>query len=235
MTSGSKKVDPKLCWAIDYWKSSITISEQETNNELDLNILSNLRNQVSHKKTKLNHVATELIVEVRYGDKLNKSCNLEALIDTGSSGCIILTEVTTGIHHKQSEASQQWMIKGGLFRTSGICPVRFYLPEFSTQECVKWNSHVDSSKQTVKSHYDMILGCDLLEQLPLDIKFSDHTMMWQEVTAPMKTVDQLDSQNIDEIVEECYKSVHLGKITQRTMEILDTKYKKADSDTIVPK
>jgi hypothetical protein len=38
------------------------------------------------KKAKLNHLATELIIEVRYGDKLNKSGNLKALIDTGSSG-----------------------------------------------------------------------------------------------------------------------------------------------------
>jgi hypothetical protein len=74
---------------------------------MDLNILSNLCTHVSNKKAKLNHLATELIVEVRYRDKLNKSRNLKALIDTGSSGCIILNEFTAGIHHKQSEDSQQ--------------------------------------------------------------------------------------------------------------------------------
>jgi hypothetical protein len=192
-----------------------------------------LCNQVSKKKTKLNHIATQLTIKVLwYIDKLNKSHNLKALIDTGLSGCIILNEFTTGIHHKQSEASQQWMTKGGIFKTSSICPIRFYLPEFSSRECVGWNFHVDGSKQTVNCRYDMIVGCNLLEQLPLDIKFSNHTLMWQEVTVPMKTVDQLDSQNIDEIVEQCYESVHLGKITQGTMEILDAKYKKADLDTI---
>jgi hypothetical protein len=47
--------------------------------------------------------------------------------------CHLLNEFTTGINHKRSEDPQQWMTKGGIFQTSGICPVKFYLPEFSTQ------------------------------------------------------------------------------------------------------
>ncbi len=166
-------------WAIDHWRSvttaNTTISDND-NSQMDLNILSNLRTHISNKKAKLTHLATELIVEVRYGDKLNKSRNLKALIDTGSSGCIILNEFTAGIHHKKSEDAQQWMTKGGLFKTNGICPIKFYLPEFSTQECIKWKFHIDNSIQTVKSHYDVMIGRDRLEQLPLDIEFSDKTL-----------------------------------------------------------
>jgi hypothetical protein len=54
-----------------------------------------------------------------------------------------------------------------------VCPVKFCLPEFSTQKCVKWNFHVDNSKHMTKNRYDVILGRDLLEQLPSDVKFSD--------------------------------------------------------------
>ncbi len=75
----------------------------------------------------------------------------------------------------------------------------------------------------------MIIGRDLLEQLPLDIKFSDKTLTWQEVSIPMKTTEELDKQNINEIVKQCYEPVHLGDITWRTMEILDAKYEKAES------
>jgi hypothetical protein len=84
----------------------------------------------------------------------------------------------------------------------------------------------------VKSRYDMIIGRDLLEQLPLDIKFSDSTLSWQDVTVPMKKVDELDALNINSIVEECYESVLTGKITRRTLEILDAKYKNADLHAI---
>jgi hypothetical protein len=81
----------------------------------------------------------------------------------------------------------------------------------------------------------MIIGRDLLEQLPLDIKFSDQTLSWQEVTIPMKTSEELNKQNINKTVEQCYESVRLGEITQRTMEILDAKYEKADLFTVVSK
>jgi hypothetical protein len=35
--------------------------------------------------------------------------------------------------------------------------------------------------------------------------------------------------------KQCYESVHLGKITRRTIESLDAKYEKADLSTILSK
>jgi hypothetical protein len=127
------------------------------------------------------------------------------------------------------------MTKGGIFQTNGICPVKFHLPEFSTQECVKWNVHVDNSKHITKNRYDVILGRDLLEQLPPDVKFSDRTMSWQETTIPMKKADELDHQNINETVEQCYETGHLHKVTQRTMQILDASYEKTDLRDVTSK
>jgi hypothetical protein len=149
MTSGNTTSDPKLLWAVDLWRTMITPRNLRDDTQMDLNILSKLRTFNNNKKIKLTHLTTELIVEVKYGNKLNQSRNLKALIDTGSSGCIILNEFTKGIHHKQSENSQQWMTKGGLFKTNGICSIiKFYLPEFSTQESIKWKFHIDTSIQT---------------------------------------------------------------------------------------
>jgi hypothetical protein len=159
-----------------------------------------------------------LTVEAQHRHKLDESRNLKALIDTASSS-IILNELTVGINHKRSEDSQQWMTKGGIFETNGTCPVKFYLPKFSTQECIKWNFHADNSKHMTKNRYDVILGRDLLEQLPLDVKFSDRMMSWQEATIPVKKADELDNQNVNETVEQCYETGHLHKATQRTMEI----------------
>jgi hypothetical protein len=101
------------------------------------------------------------------------------------------------------------MTKGGVFQTNGICPIKFYLPEFSTQERVKWNFHADNSKHMTKNRYDVILGRDLLEQLPSDVKFSDRTMSWQETTIPVKKGDEPDDQNINEIVEQRCETGHL--------------------------
>jgi hypothetical protein len=144
-----------------------------------------------------------------------------------------LNEFIAGTQHqKRGENSQRWITKGGLFETNGICAVKLYIPEFSTQECVKWKCHVDSSKQRVKSRYDMIIGRDLLKQLPLDIKFSDHTLSWQERSIPMKLKDELDSKNINTIVKECYESILTGEMTHRTMESIDAKYEKANLQLI---
>jgi hypothetical protein len=46
--------------------------------------------------------------------------------------------------------------------------------------------HADNSKHMTASRCDVILGRDLLEQLPLDVKFPDRTMPWQEATIPVK-------------------------------------------------
>jgi hypothetical protein len=76
MTPGSNKSDPKLHWAVDHWRS-ITMANTLENSLQDLNILSNLRTQVSNKKAKLSHLVTELIMEVRYGEKLKKCSDIE--------------------------------------------------------------------------------------------------------------------------------------------------------------
>jgi hypothetical protein len=132
MTTGSKEDDPKLMWCSECWKAfkktSPRLKDEPCGSSSgldDLNILSSLRDQVSNKKPKLKHASTKLIVELRHGEKLNKSRNPKASMDTGSSGCIILNEFVAGIHHKQSEGPQQWMTKGGIFKTNGICPVKF--------------------------------------------------------------------------------------------------------------
>jgi hypothetical protein len=164
---------------------------------------------------KLTHATTKVIVEIRCGNKLDKSRNPKAPIDTGSSGYVILKEFTKGVHYKKSEdPHQQWMTNGGLLQTNGVCPVKFHLPEISTQECVKWKFHVDNSKHVGKNRYDMILGRDLPEQLPPEIKFSDGTTTWQEVTVNMKNMDESDNENINEIVEQCFETGHLGEATR---------------------
>jgi hypothetical protein len=95
---------PRLAWTVACW-DRMTAPLPPPNPTLpdpnDLNILSNLRDTMSNKEMKLTHPTTELILEIRNGDKLDKSRNLKALIDTGSFGCIIRNEFTKGVHHKK--------------------------------------------------------------------------------------------------------------------------------------
>jgi hypothetical protein len=119
--------DPRLAWTVDLWDRMTTSFNPTLPDLNDPNMSSMLRNQVSDKKIKSSHVTAESTVEVRCGHKLDKSRNLQALINAGSPGCIILNEFTVGINHKRSEDPQQWMTKGGVFQTNGICPRRLLL------------------------------------------------------------------------------------------------------------
>jgi hypothetical protein len=54
MTSGSTETDPKLRLAIDHWRSVTTANtsmSDNINNQMDLDILSNLRAYFSNKKS----------------------------------------------------------------------------------------------------------------------------------------------------------------------------------------
>jgi hypothetical protein len=48
-------------------------------------------------------------------------------------------------------------------------------------------------------------------------------------------MDELDNENINEIVEQCYETGHLGEVTRRIMEIPDASYEKANLHTMTSK
>ena len=51
--------------------------------------------------------------------------------------------------------------------------VDFTLPALSAMNVVTWKFHVDES---AKGQYNMILGQDLLSELELNLRFSDHVI-----------------------------------------------------------
>jgi hypothetical protein len=143
------------------------------------------------------------MLEARQEREAGKSRNPKALIDTGSSGCIILNELAKGIHHKGREVPQQWMTKGGIFQTNAVLVLQsFTCPNFPRKSASNgiftW-THLSAPQKVAK----MILGCDLLVLLPLlEIKSSDNTASWQEVTIPVKPADEPDCQSVNKIVEQ---------------------------------
>ena len=75
----------------------------------------------------------------------------------------------------------------GKITTHSKVRVDFSLPELSEKKIVTWNCHVDDS---TKGIYDMILGRDLLTELGLNVKLSNHVIEgdgrpFKGSTAPM--------------------------------------------------
>ena len=68
-------------------------------------------------------------------------------------------------------APMQWHMQAGNIPTNLKVKVDFILPALSATNFVTCKCHVDDS---AKGRYDMILGQDILTELVLNLKFSEH-------------------------------------------------------------
>ena len=115
---------------------------------------------------------------------------LQCLIDSGSSGCIILNEFTNGLT-KSILNTEKWMTKGGQFETSASCEIQMKLLDFSSSRTVTWRFHVDKNSKSETENYDMIIGKDLMQNLGLDVKYSNLTLQWEQLEVPMRNYGEL--------------------------------------------
>ena len=103
------------------------------------------------------------------------------------------------------------------------------LPAFHTEKVVEWDVYVDDQTTSGATRYDLIIGRDLMEEIELDLKFSDMTMTWQNATIPMRNPALLKDKNIEQFISEIFY-LHDPNTTEaeRIQKILDNKYTPAD-------
>ena len=177
------------------------------------------------KKQKLEQQGTELLVEIPIVTPGGKVKLLRALVDTGSSGCIILNEFTLGMA-KTSNSITRWTTKGGDYQTNMKCKVTFTFPEFDMNSTVNWEFHV-GTETSASSSYDMIIGRDLLFKMGMGICFSSKTIQWNGLERPMRPLGELKSQGVaHHIYQNCYESALTQATSSRVNKILDAEYRK---------
>ena len=107
--------------------------------------------------------------------------------------------------------------------------------EFFKHTSIEWNLHVDSTPGP--HHYDMILGCDIMNELGITLNFKDQTMTWDDSTINMKDPeslpDLLDAVNDFFWNNDQYKTEALQEASIRLQKILNAKYILADLDAVV--
>lgn len=143
------------------------------------------------KKPKTEQKSPEVVVEVPPPTDDENRRVLRCLIDSGSSESIILNAFVQGFKQQKNKQAQQWMTKGGVFRTNAVCELPFFIVDFSTQKRVTWTFHVDNQTPAGSAGYDMIIGRDLLIKLGIDIKFSSGTLQWEDTEVPMRNYGKL--------------------------------------------
>ena len=85
----------------------------------------------------------------------------------------------------------------------------------------------------------MIIGRDLLNELNIDVRFSDGTIKWEDQLVPMKSFSNIwkdKHPTRKELQATILRSVEpkaTKEATERVVKILDSKYEKADLNKIV--
>ena len=122
----------------------------------------------SAKRPKKTQKSPEIIVEIPIENGNEPPRILRGLLDSGSTGCILLNEFTKGLK-KRFGATEQWLTKGGIFITKAKCLVPMILPDFTRQARVAFKCHVDPTQKSSNTNYDIILGKDFMQELGIDI------------------------------------------------------------------
>ena len=170
----------------------------------------------------------EIIVEIPALNKTSRPRKLRALLDSGSTGSIILSEFTLGLGKKQTK-KEQWTTKGGNFTTSGKCRVPMVLSDFTTSTTIHFECHVDSSKRSPLQSYDLILGKDFQQEFGIDILNSSLTLRWDGIEIPMRDFGELrTNRNSAHVLQPATESGAAGELQNRVSRILDAHYEKAD-------
>jgi len=184
----------------------------------------------SAKRSRVTQKSPEIIVKIPTGNNDEPPRILRGLLDSGSTGCILLNEFTKGLK-KRFGTTEQWMTKGGIFTTKAKCLVPMILPDFTRQTRVEFDCHVDPTQKSSNTNYDIILGKDFMQEFGIDILNSSLTLRWDGIEIPMrqfgelrKPVDALDAFLLD--IDKHSDST--DDMQKRVTRILDAKYEKAN-------
>ena len=127
----------------------------------------------------------------------------------------------------------------GKLETKYKVEVNFILPEFSTSTTVSHD--VDLIEEGLDFGYDMVIGRDIMKALNIDLKFSNGTIVWDELVIPMKEyygnddTRNLKAEEVFTLLSQSAEPIATKEMTKRMVEILDASYEKADLKEVCQK
>ncbi len=162
------------------------------------------------------------VVFVRFNARRGtpKPITLVALLDSGATSNLILEKHSKKLKLRTLKRGTTWSTPAGTLKTTSTCKTQFTIPELHDNRMIEWDFHVTKSMGA----YDMIIGREMMEDLGIDIRFSDHTIQWDNSEMPFKDManDNLaETYHIDD-PESIKNSI------ERTKTILDNDYAIAD-------
>ena len=163
-------------------------------------MLSNVRKPQTKINKELSSVTVGLVF-TRPGQKpTDNQRPVKILLDSGSSGSIISSKHVKHLNCTPT-GDQQWTTKAGSFNTSRKAMVSFILSELQPEKTITWEFHVDEGRTT---HYDLLIGRDLLNEVGIDLLFSSKCISWEGHTTPMKDPLEFKEKTLDFLIHKCF-------------------------------
>ena len=189
------------------------------------------------KKVKREHLSPITLALLKAKRDSRKPTDLKRLRVLFDSGCTATMINRKAVRHlkKSKHTPTSWSTKAGKLSTSRKCKIAFSLPEFFQGKEIEWDAYVDESPAD-QSRYDMIIGRDIMDELNIDILFSQSKVSWDNATISMQTIDNFSENNIDSLEKEILLAHDPETIgADRIQEIINAKYNPADLQQIVEK
>ena len=114
--------------------------------------------------------------------------NFCILLDNECSSMIIMGRLVGNIHQYKC-ATMQWHLQARNITIDIRVRINLNTPALIVTSVVTWNCHLDES---AKGRHDMILGRDILTELGLNLKFSEHVIEGYDVPFNGSTTPMVD-------------------------------------------
>lgn len=230
------KTKTKLILTKSLFKKSI--------NKLDKFITRQKHNfKLSHFESKIHDTSKDstpvTLASVYSADDKNKihKEHLLVLIDSGSSHSMAKASIVHKFKDKFFKKEKStYQTAAGTFTSKYSMKLHFSLDEFGGRTKIVHRFDLDEDEDGIG--YDMIIGRDLLNELNIDVRFSDKTIKWEDQLIPMKSfanVWQNKHPSRKELKATILRSAEpkaTREATERVVKILDSKYEKANLEEI---
>ena len=192
---------------------------------------TNKKDKQSKSSKKLKHVLlipiifVKLIIQEGKKDRQSKTRLVKSLVNSWASNSIFTKEKSEKLPVKKTKHEQQWSTATGVLITNTKTATSFSFHEINANKLTNQSLHVVNLNI---NRYDMIIGCDLINSLGIDIHDADMTIQWDDTTIPWRDIDS----TINNVFALSQYNALFNSETKRMKRILDAKYPKADLKTI---
>ena len=155
------------------------------------------------------------------------------LLDSRSNGDLTFVQsgMKKSIPCKKRIAPQRWRMSNGTFVTDKVGDnLEFIFPEFSESRMVTISPDIfELPKMSPKPAYYLIIGIETMPKLGVVLNFDDLMITIDQQKLPMRTFESISNpKQLRSQFKAFTEPISMQEATNRTVTILDAKYKQAN-------